>query len=279
MNEGARPFTYVDKPQLLHAPERSIRMATPATPHSTPSTPPEATPGAKMLYLIKRKPTTSREELVVHWFANHMPAVIQGQQEQAAQGKPHARRYIASLYDANAEGEHPWDGMAQLWWDRPLPRPEVAHGTTPMDTFQQMAEPYVPWATTEYVVMDGSENLEVTPLTLNAPFPCTRSGFYKISFLVKAQEGTDFEKFYAHWLNVHVPNVRSVMEKVGGFRYVVGHSMEPQTELYAGLAELYFHNEEGWAKYNDTITADGMEEWVDRGTLVLPGRTEMIGLP
>ena len=32
-----------------------------------PSTTPEATPGAKMLYLIKRKPTTSREELVAHW--------------------------------------------------------------------------------------------------------------------------------------------------------------------------------------------------------------------
>ena len=36
----------------------------------------EQTPGAKMMYLIRRKPATSREELVAHWFANHMPAVI-----------------------------------------------------------------------------------------------------------------------------------------------------------------------------------------------------------
>lgn len=250
------------------------------TDTSTLSTPPDATPGAKMMYLIKRKPTTTREELVAHWYANHMPTVIQGQQDQAAQGMPHARRYIVTLYDANERNEHPWDGMAQLWWDRPLPMPEVAHGTTPTDTFQQKVEPYVPWASTEYIVMDGSEKLNVEPLTLNAPFPCTRSGFYKVSFLVKAKEQVDFDAFYAHWLNTHVPNVKSTMEHVGGFRYVVSHSINPPAEPYAGLAELYFQDETGWAEYNDIITPDGMEEWVDgKGTIVLGGRTEMIGLP
>jgi len=245
-----------------------------------PSTPPDATPGAKMLYLIKRKPTTSREELVAHWFANHMPLVIQAQHDQAAKGKPHARHYIATLYDANKKGEHPWDGMAQLWFDRPLPMPKVAHGITPSDSFQQKIEPYLPWASKEYVVMDGSEYLKVEPLTLNAPFPCTRSGFYKVSFLVKAKEDADFDKFYSHWLNTHVPNVRSTMDYVEGFRYVVSHSIDPQAEPYAGLAELYFHDESGWAKYREAIKPDGMEKWVDQdGTLVLGGRTEMIGLP
>jgi len=43
---------------------------------------------------------------------------------------------------------------------------------------------------------------------------------------------------------------------------------------------LYFHDEAEWANYREVITPDGMEEWVDRdGTLVLGGRTEMIGLP
>ena len=51
-------------------------------------------------------------------------------------------------------------------------------------------------------------------------------------------------------------------------------------EPYAGLAELYFHDESGWARYREAIKPDGMEEWVDpNGTLVLRGRTEMIGLP
>ncbi|MBU2552172.1 MAG: EthD domain-containing protein [Proteobacteria bacterium] len=233
-----------------------------------------------MIYLIKRKPTASREELVVHWFANHMPLVIRAQQERAAKGKLHARRYIVALFDPTPNGEHPWDGMAQLWWDKPLPRPDEPHGITPEDSFQQKALPYLPWASKEYVVLDNSECLKVEPLTLNAPFPCTRSGFYKVSFLVKAKAGADYEKFHHHWLDVHVPNVRSVMEHVGGFRYIVSHSLDPKIEPYAGLAELYFHDESGWAKYKSLIQPDGMEEWVDpAGTLVLRARTEMIGLP
>lgn len=238
------------------------------------------TPGAKMMYLIKRKPDTSREELVAHWFANHMPAVIQSQGTAAAGGRPYARRYFATLYDANATGEHPWDGVAQLWYDRRLPKPAKAFGWKPRDTFQQKAEPYVPWATREYVVIDGAEHLSAEPLTLNAPYPMTRSGFFKMSFLVAAKPGTDYDAFLAHWLDVHVPNVRATMEKVGGFRYVVSHSFEPADEPYAGMAELYFHDPSGWAAYRETIKPDGMEKWVDGERMhVLRAHTEMVGIP
>ncbi len=241
---------------------------------------PKATPGAKMMYLIKRRPSVSREELVANWFANHMPSVIQGQKDAGEKGRPHASRYVASLFEPDRKGEHPWDGVAQLWWDKPQPKMETPHGTTPRDTFQQKAEPYVPWATTEYVIMDGSEKIAAEPNTLNDPFPCTRSGFFKINFLVAAKDGTDFDKFFAHWLNAHVPNVTSTMEEVGGFRYVVSHSIDPQNEPYAGMAELYFPDPSGWARYNEVIKPDGMEEWVDGwGTVVQAGLTEMIGLP
>jgi hypothetical protein len=245
--------------------------------YTLPSAP---TPGAKMMYLIKRRPTTSREELVAHWFANHMPLVIQAQRDQAAGGKAHARRYIATLFEPNERGEHPWDGIAQLWWDQPLPRRREPHGTQPTDTFQQKAEPYLPWPTTEYVVMDPSDHLPVEPLTLNAPFPCTRAGFLKVNFLVRAKPGTDFGRFYDHWLRVHVPNVASTMDAVNGFGYVVSHSMDPLVDTYAGLAELYFHDDSGWARYKAAIRPDGMQEWVDpHGTLVLRANTEMIGIP
>jgi hypothetical protein len=231
-----------------------------------------------MMYLIKRKPEVSREELVVHWFANHMPAVIAGQEHLRELGRSHASRYIATLFDADRDGVHRWDGVAQLWWDRLLPRPEVAHGTEPTDTFQQKAEPYVPWATTEYVIMDGQ--LPVEPLTLNAPFPSTRSGFLKISFLVAAQTGADYAEFFAHWLNVHVPNVLEVMQAVGGTRYVVSHSIEPGHEPFSGMAELYFEDPSLWSAYRERIQPDGMERWVDpERTLVLRGQTEMIGIP
>lgn len=239
-----------------------------------------ATPGAKMMYLIRRRPGTAREELVAHWFANHMPLVIRAQEEQRAAGRRHATRYIATLFDADRDGTHPWDGVAQLWWDRPLRPPAEPHGTRPTDTFQQKAEPYVPWATTEYVVMDGSEQLPVEPNTLNAPFPCTRSGFFKLVFLVAAQAGADYGAFFEHWLGVHVPNVRSVMEKVGGFGYAVSHSLDPKAEPYAGMAELWFPDASGWSRYREAIEPDGMERWVDpERTLALRAHTEMIGIP
>lgn len=239
---------------------------------------PSLTPGARMIYLIKRKSGTSREELVMHWFANHMPIVIENQKISAKGGRRHATKYITTLFDTDKKGRHPWDGMAQLWFDKPLRKPKVPHGTEPTDTFQQKAEPYVGWATREFVIIDGE--LPVEPLTLNDPFPTTRTGFYKKIFLVPAIEGTDFDEFFEHWLLTHVPNVYSVMEEVGGFRYCVGHSFNPESEQYAGIAELYFPDVSGWETYKRTIQPDGMEKWVDvENMLVLTAQTEMIGIP
>ncbi len=238
-----------------------------------------ATPGAKMLYLIKRRESVSREELIAHWFANHMPAVIARQKTEAEAGRLHASRYVASIYDPNRHGANPWDGMAQLWYPEPVAAPAEPHGTKPVDSFQERAEPYTPWATTEYVVIDPTSELDVKPLTLNPPFPCTRSGFHKVTFLVKAKPGTDYDAMYGHWLDVHVPNVSSVMAEVGGFGYIVGHTMDPGDDSFAGLAELYFRDEAGWAEYRNLITADGLEQWVDSSsTVVLRAGTEMIGI-
>ena len=126
----------------------------------------------------------------------------------------------------------------------------------------------------------ASDALPIEPLTLNPPFPCTRTGFFKVTFLVALGNGADSGALFDHWLDVHVPNVTSVMNRVGGLRYVVSHSIDPSQEPYAGMAELYFHDESGWARYREQIKPDGMEKWVDPdGTLTLRARTEMIGLP
>ena len=236
-----------------------------------------ATPGAKMLYLIKRRTDASREELVANWFANHMPNVIDGQLQQKAKGKLHAWRYVATLFDAEKDGTHTWDGLAQLWWDKALPVPDKPHGEPAQDTFQQKAQPYSPWATTEYVVMDGE--LPLQPNTLNAPFPTTRSGFFKVTFLVAAKPETNFADFFTHWLHVHAPNVSNTLHQVGGFRYVVSHSLTPNAQPYAGMAELYFPDASGWRDYKAHIQPDGMQQWAaEAGTLVLRAQTEMVGI-
>ena len=239
----------------------------------------KATHGAKMLYLIKRKPSSTREELIVHWFARHMPPVIESQKAQAAAGRIHAWRYIATLYDADNNGKHEWDGLAALSFDVALPTNGVQHGELPTDSFQEKALPYRPWATTEYVVMDGSEHLPITPSTLGTPYPCTRTGFLKISFLVKAKPGIDHKSLHKHWLTVHAENVAGVMQQVGGIRYVLNLSLEPDHAPYAGLAELTFRNVDDWRRYKASIQPDGMERYTtDEGTLVLRAQTEMVGI-
>ena len=138
----------------------------------------------------------------------------------------------------------------------------------------------MPWATREYVVIDGSEHLSNEPLTLNAPYPMTRSGFFKVTYLVTVKPDADCDALFAHWLDVHVPIVRRAVERGGGFRYVVSHSIDPADSPYAGMAELYFHGPEGWARYREHIEPDGMEEWVDRDrTVMLRAGTEMVGVP
>lgn len=236
--------------------------------------------GTKMLYLIKRRPETTREELIAHWFARHMPPVIASQRAAAAAGKIHAWRYIATLYDADASGQHPWDGVAALSFDITLPTQGVSHGEPPMDSFQEKAMPYRPWATREYVSIDGGDQLPIRPSSLGEPWPCTRTGFLKISFLVRGKSGVDYRAFHDHWRDVHVPNVSRVMRQVGGLRYVLNLSLEPEVAPYAGLAELWFRSVDDWRRYRSTIQPDGMERFVDDdGTLILRSVTEMVGIP
>jgi hypothetical protein len=230
-----------------------------------------------MQYLIKRRAETSREELIAHWFANHMPGVIDRNLKNRAAGTLHAMRYMVTLFDPRPGEPHAWDGVAQLWYAKALARPAQASGVEPYDTFQEKAEPYWPWATREYIVMDGK--LPLDPPTLNPPFPCTRSGFFKITYLVALQQGGDCAALFDHWLDVHVPNVRQTMEAVGGFRYAVSHSLDMANAPYAGMAELYFPDPSGWDAYRAHIEPDGMAEWVDYDTtLVFHTGTEMVGI-
>jgi hypothetical protein len=240
---------------------------------------PEAGPGAKMMFLIRRRAGASREELIAHWFANHMPGVIAAQEKAATGGHPHAWRYIATLFDPQDRADA-WDGVAQLWFDQPMPRPGAPFGEPPRDSFQEKAEPYVPWATREYVIVDGSDRLPVKPLTLNAPFPTTRSGFCKAVTLAAARPGADLDAMRDHWLTVHAANVAATLEAVGGFRYAVSLSIDPATEPFVGMAELYFPDTDAMRAFWNRFEADGMEQWLDpTSTRMFTAGTEMIGIP
>lgn len=243
---------------------------------------PAPTPGVKMNYLIKRRRKTSREELIAHWFANHMPAVIRRNAEAKAAGGLHASRYVATLFDEQMHGDlqdgRPvWDGVAQLSYPAQPPWPARASGEVPTDTFQQKAEPYWPWATVEFVAVDGP--LPVEPNTLNEPFPCTRSGFVKQVSLVPLREGVSMEKLVDHWLDVHLPNVVENLKKVGGFRYVVNLSTDMDRAPYAGMPELWFPDLAAQQRFWQEIKPDGFAEVADaERTVRLLCGTEMVGV-
>lgn len=240
---------------------------------------PRKTPGAKMQYLIRRRPTTSRDELIAHWFANHMPSVIQRNSPDAASAANAslARRYVASLFDPEPDAPPGWDGVAQLWHDAAPPQPAAPHGDPPRDTFQELVEPYRPWATTEWVFVDGK--LPLKPPTLNAAFPATRSGFLKQISLVPAKPGVDVQGLFDHWLDVHGPNVRDTMLEVGGFRYAVSLSLDPAASPYAGMAELYFPDRAAQDAFWSTLKPDGFQDWVDSArTLRYRCGTELVGI-
>ena len=240
------------------------------------------TPGAKMMFMIRRREDASRDEMIAHWYKNHMPGVVQAQQDAEAAGRRPARKYLVTLFNGERGKQVPrptYDGMAQLWFDKPLRKPSGPMFTEPRDTFDQKVEPFVPWATTEHVVINGAEDLPVEPLTLNEPFPTTRSGLFKVTFLVKAKDGVDWAEFFGVWLHDHAPNVKETMHKVGGLRYVVSHSMDPDDEPYAGMAELYFRDPSGWARYGETVTPDAFGPMVNAESLTWFGSdTQLIGI-
>lgn len=231
-----------------------------------------------MQFLIGRRPGVTRDELVANWFANHMPTVIAAQHKTAARSGTPASRYMATLYNPVPSGEQVWDGVAQIWTSTPYAREQTPHGTEPRDTFQQKAKPYVGWPTTEYVIVDGQ--LPITPNELNEPFPCTRSGFLKVTTFLTARPDADHQTLTDHWLNVHAPNVASVMDEVGGIRYAVSISDDPTVDPYAGMAELYFPDKDALRSYVELYESDGIEQYFDADArLIFRSTTEMIGVP
>ena len=222
---------------------------------------PEPEPGVRMLYLIKQRPESTREQLVANWFSNHMPGVIAalgpgGTAEQA--GRPHTTRYHATLLDPTfeREGERVWDGYASLHYAEEQPNGPIPHGTTPSDTFQQHANPYVGWALQEQILLDNSsaggvERLPTNPNTLNDPWPATRGCFYKVVVMVKAQPGTGFDSAFDELRGAAMSAQNNFPRAGGSFKTSLNLSLHPEEEEYCALVELYFADE--WSQQATTL--------------------------
>ena len=232
-----------------------------------------ASPDIKMMFLIKRKPGTTREQLLAYWFAHHMPGTIKAMGDVA-------RGYIGTVFKADTADDYPWDGVAQMFLKKPLKTPLEGFGARPADSFHELVQPYFGWATREYLVLDGSEFLPVRPLTLNAPFPTTRSGFFKVTHLVKSIPGADHDTLNAYWLSDHASMVADLMRQVGGFHFAVGISLEPDDAPYAGIEEFYFHEPAAWKRYQELVAPDALSQWCSEAdSHTLFADTEFVAIP
>ena len=69
------------------------------------------------------------------------------------------------------------------------------------------------------------------------------------------------------------------MKEVGGFRYTIAHSLEPKTEPYIGMAELYFPDRQTWNSYRKQFKPDGFQDLIDyNSTFRFYSGTEIVGI-
>lgn len=187
---------------------------------------------------------------------------------QAKKGRPAPTRYIASVFDYSGDNgsqessSAPWDGVAQLWWPQIPASPKQPHGTKPTDTFQEKAEPYNQWATKEYVLLDGE--LTVKPNTLNAPFPTSRSGFFKVTVLYSSSSSN---------LASEAVKRTSALKNAGCFRHILDISEESGSQ-YSAMEEIYFKEAGQWRQFEKSVGAQ-----LFQGATVLLGGTELVGIP
>ena len=234
----------------------------------------ESTAGIKMLFPVKRKIGVSHEEFIAYWFAHHMPVTIEMMGDRGW-------GYIGTVFKAAQDGNHVWDGMAQMFLDQPLANTSEGFGAKPVDSFHDRAvQPYFGWATREFVILDGSEKLPVQPLTLGSPFPTSRSGFFKVVNFVPTPADRDHQTFQSDWLSSRIDWVTQAMGQTDGFRYVVSLSLDPDAAIHAGLEELYFPNRAQWLRFQEIVSAHDSARWtLDGNVQTLFSDTEFVAIP
>lgn len=211
--------------------------------------------GIKMIFPVRRQTTISRTEFIASWFAHHMPYTIKAMGDRGW-------GYIGTVFNAADQvSDTAWDGIAQMFLNEPLHNPCGGFGMVPADSFHERAvEPYFGWPTKEFIILSGSNDLQVHPLTLDAPFPCSRSGFFKVVMFTPANPQVDPQLLETHWRQTRAPQMQGTMEATKGFRYVVsigqnqthrGHHRE-----YAAMEELYFNDEADWHNFLRIVKPD-----------------------
>lgn len=177
----------------------------------------------KWIGIVRRREGVSHDEIVDAWQNVHVPHV---------KGFADLVHYRITFFDGDQPGVD-YDGMAELTFR------DQEHFD---NTFGKHAPPERDAdGFGQYIAPDGLTSLFVREY-VNVDGETSRDDV-KISFFAKRKANLALEEFQAHWMDVHLPNVRAAVERTpSALRYVV-NLVQPGTEApYDGMASIWFRD-------------------------------------
>lgn len=188
----------------------------------------------RLVFVLRRRPETSREEFQTYWLQTHAPLVA-GVADTLG-----ITRYqqVHTVSEDTTRAAAPFDGVAELWFDpaRSTGSPDEHQSAAAMlledeARFIDLSASPI-WYAAEHVMADGpAEGLRSTTA-------------------VRRRAGLTREQFRRHWAEVHGPLAASRPDVFGIVRYVQMHTPDDAEtfppavvrgapEPYDGLAEVY----------------------------------------
>jgi hypothetical protein len=212
----------------------------------------------KSVGILRRRQGLSREALFERWQTEHAPFV-------AENGKP--ARYRITLFGEQADGSEPaYDGLAEMWWrdEQHYDSWFGDHAPRGVDGFSDVLEPGAGGAlkASEHVIVDGAVTAQSE----------------KVVYFVKRREDVPPDDFFAHWRELHAPNVGAAVERTEGCeRYAITHGDRGVDGAYDGLAEIWWSNGEAREAGLQGVEDDGFGALIETArTVVIVGREQVI---
>lgn len=192
---------------------------------------------------VRRRDGVTREQLFDHWEHGHAPFV-------ARHAEP--ERYRVTFFDAAADGTlPPYDGLAELWFRDREHMDAWFHGSKRgSDGFGKLTEGGAGFRmlTSEYPVVEAAVAREQE----------------KAVYLVKRREEVDPAQFFAHWRDVHAPNVAAGVERTEGcIRYAISLADLGEPGGFDGVAEIWWRDTEARLRGLEGVEDDGFGQLID----------------
>ena len=238
----------------------------------------------RLIYVLRRKPSMSREDFQKYWFETHGPLVAR-----------HATtlnilRYLQdhTLDDpmneqmAKARGgmEPPYDGVAELWWPTREALASSFNSAAGQAASKELVEDeakFIDFATSplwlayEYPQINPSEHIVARP----------NSGLVKIFFPLRHPSSQTLEQAQLYWRTNHGPIIRGLAEGSRLKKYFQVHRFEDPIEQQLRAARgtrvpPYTGHAEAWIDRADSAAAAGSPEARRAGQLAVEDEANFI---